>query len=216
MMHPLGRIPSTPDTRDYPLAAYLYAPSVFARRTRFWEFHEHTLDQGATNHCTGFAAAHWRISAPVKEKNTAEQGHALYYKIKEIEGESGDDGGATMRGMAKTLKALGLIDTYAFAHSLDEVKRYILHSGPILAGTLWTEGMFLPTREGRILPTGAVLGGHAWLIRAYVGRGLFYGMSSWGEDWGQRGNFYIHENDLGWLLRTGREFVAAMQVERNS
>lgn len=211
---PLGRIPSPVDTRDFRLSAHLPAPRVFPRRARLWEFHEHTLNQGNTNHCTGFSVAHWKISAPVKEVTTEKQAHQMYYNIKVAEGKPEQEDGATMRGIAKTLKALGMIDSYSFAGSMDEIKRYVLDYGPILAGTIWTEAMFEPDQFYAIQPKGEVLGGHAWLLRGYLGRGMYLGMSSWGEGWSERGNFRIHQDDLAYLLRTGGEFIACMQLAR--
>jgi len=211
----LGRVPSLPDSRDYRLGDYLPRDVLrWPRRSRLWEFHEHTLDQGQTSHCTGFAACHWRISAPVKERLPNQIGHDTYYAIKRMEGNPDGEGGATMRGLARALVAGGFADTYAFANSVAEVKDYVLNHGPILAGTMWTDDMFEPDANGILHPTGGLAGGHAWLVRGYVRGGYFYGMSSWGEGWGRRGNFYIHERDLEYLMRMYGEFVAVMQVKQ--
>ncbi len=61
--------------------------------------------------------------------------------------------------------------------------------------------MFTPDDRGLVVPTGGIAGGHAYLISGYNRLTKKYRcVNSWGEFWGQRGRFWIREEDMHRLL----------------
>ena len=144
----LGRKPSPFDERDYNLESYIpkealkkrLMPEVLYKK---WDFPTESLDQGSTPHCVGYSMASFGINSPVNTMYTNEDGHRFYYLCKEKDGEPGEENGSYIRSAAKVLKDEGRINAYAFAYNMDSIKWWMINKGPMIAGTIWTEGMFL-------------------------------------------------------------------------
>jgi len=112
------------------------------------------------------------------------------------------DTGSSGIGVAKALKALGLIVGYSHAFSLAALAS-ALQTGPVIIGIPWFNSMFNPASDGRIPVTAAsgVAGGHEIEIAAYdAGAGEYWLTNSWGTSWGQAGRGYLTASDLQWLL----------------
>jgi hypothetical protein len=113
-----------------------------------------------------------------------------------------DDPGSDGLSAAKTLKALGLVDTYKHAFSLTALDA-ALQSGPVMLGTTWLESMFNPSSNGRIPVnrTSPVAGGHEYVVdQLDVENGCYWLTNSWGTSWGLDGRGYILRADMQWLL----------------
>ena len=211
MTYGLGRIPSPFDVRDYKLSSFMPKVRTTTITEREWEFPAESLNQDDTNHCTGFSGANFGINLPVQDFYTNEDGHRFYYLCKEIDGEPKNEDGSYIRSIAKVLRNIGRIETYAFASNVEEIKWWVLNRGSVVVGTLWTSDMFTPDENNVIRPTGEVVGGHAYLIRGYI-NGYFIIRNSWGNEWGINGDALISFEDFERIFISGGEAMTAVEL----
>jgi len=208
----MGRLPSPPDARDYSMRAAMVELDKTAppRPVKSWHS-DRVLNQLKTLHCVGFAWTGWGIACPVEDLWTNVMGHSIYRECKVFDGEPGAENGSTIRSGAKVMKKRGRIATYFFARSVDEALTYLAAFGPVVFGTVWTEGMFKPSLFGKIIrPTGPVKGGHAWLAIGVDGKYVTI-RNSWGTDWGKGGDARISIADLEDVYMSGGEACAATE-----
>jgi len=206
MQYGHGRVPSPLDPRDFLLRHYLTAPQ-YAHRS--WDVGP-VLNQGMTPHCVGFAGANWGNCLPIDDEWSNDKGHALYYAVKDLEGQPGEENGAYVRDLAKVLRAEGRIGRYAFG-DLDEARDFVLTQGPIVLGIDWYEGMYHPDALGRVRPSGSRTGGHAILL---FGCDEQYAclQNSWGDAWGVNGCCFITWDDLERCFGYDGEAMAAVEL----
>jgi hypothetical protein len=213
---PLGRNKSKPDFRDYMLASFIPKGSFAIGNIGYkcWNFPSSPLQQEGP-WCVGFSGADWGICSPINDPFTNADGKRFYDKCKIVDGDKED--GSTVHSLAKVLKDEGLIDGYAFAGSVEEIKWWILNKGSVIVGTVWTEDMFLANTDNIIHPTGKILGGHAYLLSEYTKNGYFGIQNSWGNLWGsdptKPGKAYISETDFKSLFIYDGEALAAVELE---
>jgi hypothetical protein len=118
------------------------------------------------------------------------------------------DCGSSGLGVAKTLKARGLIDSYRHATTAEELCT-LLQTGPVLMGMPWHEDFFDPTGRTALLDdlpnwqNSPVAGGHEVCITALehltytADGGLDYAhtilrvVNSWSSAWGDHGFFRL-------------------------
>jgi hypothetical protein len=214
MTYSLGRIPSKFDPRDYSLKDYmpkgLFKLSMVTEKA--WEFPSLPLDQDDTNHCCGYSMANFCINIPVHADYTNDDGHKFYYICKEIDGEPKDEEGSTIRSVAKALKQVDRIGTYAFAPDLASIKWWLLNRSPVIIGTIWTTGMFEPDENNIIYPSGDVVGGHAYLINEWRKDNYIGIQNSWGTRWGKNGKAYISASNFEKIFRSGGEALTAVEL----
>jgi len=210
--YPLGRIPSPPDSRDYDLRRFMLDYPGVEKKESDWDFPLEPLDQKEYNHCCGFSAANWGINSPINTPFTNEDGHRFYYECKEIEGEPKKENGAYLRSVGKVLKNNKHTEAYAFAYDIDTIKHWLLYKGPIIVGTIWTEGMFTPDENNIAHPTGAILGGHAYLLNEWRIDNYIGIQNSWGASWGVNGKAYISQEDFENIFANGGEALAAVEI----
>lgn len=178
-----------------------------------WVDNEPVLDQGDTGHCVGFGGADWGNTLPVDDHFTNDDGHRLYYLCKVEDGEPGAEDGSTVRSISKVLKQQGRLNAYAFASSVDEIITFVTTQGPLIVGTNWTDDMFNPDGRGVVKPTGAVAGGHCYLLCGWdATRREFEFLNSWGDRWGISGFFYMKVEDFAQLLAADGEACAAVEL----
>jgi hypothetical protein len=212
VVHGLGRVPSEDDPRDYRMAdavRELEKVSV-PRPVKCWHS-DRVLDQLSTPHCVGFSWAGWGISAPVEDLWTDCMGHSIYRECKVLDGEPGAENGSSVRSGARVMAKRGRIKTYFFADSIDEAADYVARFGPVVLGTIWTEGMNLPSLVSKVIrPTGKVVGGHAYL---WLGVDACYATlrNSWGTRWGRMGEARIRLSDLRAVFADNGEACAATE-----
>ncbi len=211
-----GRLQSEYDERDYDLNEYI--PSGVFRLSpvtaKSWAFTSPPLDQENMPHCVGFSMANFGINEPLRTPYKNEDAHNFYYLCKEIDGRPRIEEGSTMRSAAKALRKLGKIESYAFARDLETIKWWLLNRGPIIVGTLWTEGMLRPDSSNIIKPTGTSLGGHAYLLNEWTSTGYIGIQNSWGKRWGINGKAYIHSDDFIKIFARGGEAITVVEVEK--
>lgn len=214
MNRKFGRVPSPLDIRDYNLKSYI--PRKFKLEgSKAWPFLSAPLDQKDTPHCVGFSMADWGINLPVQSDYDNEDGHNFYYLCKIEDGEPKQENGSNLRSAAKVLQDAGRIDAYAWATTVDDITYWLLNNGPVIVGTWWTEGMMIADEKNVIHPTGAVLGGHAYILNEKTVDGFYGIQNSWGSDWGVGGRSYISITDFAALLRTDGEAIASVELPLN-
>lgn len=214
----LGRLPSPFDPRDWRLASF-EAPNYLKAAQSLtevqYDFPLPSLNQERTGHCVGFSGAAFGIASPVNQMYNNEIGHKFYYMCKEIDGEPTSEDGSYVRSMAKVLKNIGRIEAYAFAFSIAEINWWLMNRGSVIAGTIWTEGMFKPDAENMIHVTGSVQGGHAYLligIKIVNGVPCYVIQNSWGDAWGVKGQAYISIADFELIFKYNGEAMTAVEL----
>lgn len=121
------------------------------------------------------------------------------------------DCGSSGLGVARALKARGLIDRYVHATSAEELCG-LLQDGPVMVGMPWYQAFFEPNRRHFVDTRGwqrsAVAGGHEVCVIAIerlaltsVGmvdltRTVLRIRNSWSAAWGDEGTFLIHASTL--------------------
>lgn len=168
------------------------------------------------------ASDHYWAQADGRIPFTEEGAVGLYHEITENDPFDGtyppDDTGSDGLSTAKAATALGLIPGYEHTFT-PQAAIARLSAGPLLVGTVWTEGMFNPTSNGLISPTGPIAGGHEWIADEYVPKGarayaggvavkdLVGGTTSWGRSFGIGGRFYLTAVDFATLLANDGDVI---------
>lgn len=208
--HGLGRIPSPFDARDFAMADAMRCLTPAPRPVKLWHS-DKVLDQKLSSHCVGFAMAAWGIAQPVEDPWCDLTGHSIYKACAVLDGSPGYEGGTTVRTGARVLVTRRRIGTYFFARTVDEALNYLAYYGTVVAGTVWTQGMFKPTLWSHVIkPVGATVGGHAYLLIGVDDRYITI-RNSWGTAWGKGGDARILISDLRKLWAKGGEALAATE-----
>lgn len=174
-----------------------------------------TLDQGNLGSCTGNAATgalgtdgFWGAGSGVLSTVDAltDEAYAVgvYSDATKLDPWPGtyppSDTGSDGLSVAKVLKNRGLISGYQHATSLNAALT-ALADGPVLIGSDWHQDMFNPDADGRLHITGAIAGGHEYILDELdVTNQRVWMHNSWGESWGVQGRAYLTWADLGALL----------------
>lgn len=178
------------------------------------------LDQGNYGTCVGNGWAQWGNTLPFDDKFTEKDARAIYYEATVIDGQpdnpdspGGGQQGSAVRSGAKAMQNRKRNTAYAFASTLDEIKTWLQQKGSVVAGTNWTADMFNPDANGYIKPTGAVEGGHCYLIAGDLeSEGAFLFQNSWGTSWGLNGYFKMKYADFQTLLDQQGEACTALEL----
>ena len=171
------------------------------------------LDQGQTGHCVGFGWSGWVDALPVEGNYQNADGHALYYECKVIDHEPLAENGSTVRSGALALRNRGRLSAFAFATTTAQIDDWINKNGPVVVGTTWTNDMFDPDANGYVKPTGAVAGGHCYVMLDKVdAEDAYVFQNSWGASWGQNGRFKMKRSDFGSLLADQGEACVAAEL----
>lgn len=178
--------------------------------SRYWYPGQVSLNQGAVGACVGFTGANWLQNSPARTKVVNQTGFDLYYACKKIDGLPPNVEGTYARVLLKVLQAQGKVSRYLWATKSEDIKQWVLSTGPVLVGTPWLESMFYPDSEGTVKPQGYEVGGHEYLIRGYSRpRDSYRCRNSWGATWGvgrnsawsgNGGEFWIKRTDLENLI----------------
>lgn len=178
--------------------------------------HEHrgpVLDQGSLGACVGYAVTQVINTGPFvaapgrSELLDARAADALYSHATTLDRYPGawpgtDTGSSGLAG-AKAAKKLGFVAWYGHAFGGVQARQALVHA-PIAIGIPWFEGMFEPTADGFVEPSGDVVGGHEIaVIGMDVDRKTVTILNSWGPGWGDDGTALMRWAVLDDLLAQG-------------
>lgn len=207
----LGRL-HIPDSRDaaHPMMLHLNLAAplpIF----KYWPPGS-VLDQGQTPQCVAYAWEGWMNGSPIRTKDGPAPS-VIYNECQQIDEWAGTPhDGTSVRAGAKIMQNQGRIQEYVWATDMPSLKRWLLTKGPVVLGTNWYESMFTVYLDGYVHVAGSVVGGHAYLCTGFNSKtGRFRCRNSWGQGWGEKGSFYLHETDMVRLLREGGEACAAAE-----
>lgn len=192
------------------------------------ERHIPILDQGQVGSCTGNAATGmlgsgpFFASSPVRGLRLDEvYALGLYGQATHLDGIPGYyppiDGGSSGLGIAKALRARGIIDRYEHAFSIDAMLAALTRA-PVIVGTIWLSGMNTPDSRGFVHLTGASEGGHEYLLREYepsgsrLSSGVLTFDNSWSYSWGDHGRFRLTVGDFAYLLKQQGDVTAPVPL----
>jgi hypothetical protein len=201
-----------PDARDqaYPMRALL--PKRIPVGTRYYRTGP-VLDQGSTPQCVGYGWRQWLSSALLMTKDgpSAPTIYREAQKLDEWPGENYD--GTSVRGGVKALQKAGRILSYVWAFDAAAARDWIVAGkGTVVFGTDWLDGMFDPDPHGFLNLTGAVAGGHCYLVCGYsVDRNAFRMLNSWGLSWGEKGRAWLRFDDADRLIKAEGEACTAVE-----
>jgi hypothetical protein len=151
------------------------------------------LDQGQLGSCTGNAAAQALnfevLRRPANRRLLTEDDAVSYYSwATHHDPVPGfyppDDTGSSGLAVARALRHEGLVTSYRHAFGLSHAIGALMH-GPLIVGTDWYKGMFDPTPDGFVTPTGAIVGGHEWVLYGVdITTQTVRALNSWSSGWG--------------------------------
>lgn len=234
----LGRhVNHDPQSKRYPYRAARLARMVPV----FHERHVPIFDQGQLGSCEGNATLgimatgpYWATLSTAQQQSGLAGGRYswdeagavnLYSDITAHDSFSGTypptDTGSDGLSAAKWLTAQGIIPGYQHTFSLNDALAALMDF-PLLMGTEWLDDMFNPDSYGRIRISGAVDGGHAWILDEYIPPGAkaistgdvlstvspyVGGTTSWGLSFGAQGRFFLPASGLGTLLANDGDVI---------
>ena len=198
----------------YPMALGLQGATGEMPSDRQWNIGP-IRDQGQEPMCVGFTGWAWEFTQPNDSWWDTQQpdGPTLYNLAQQNDGIPIPHWGSTVLGLLKGLNSLGLIGSYLWATTLNDVITWLSLKGPVMVGTNWYEGMFNPDANGFVQLTGNPIGGHAYMIYGVNNDERYvYCQNSWGTGWGQGGLFKMSFADLNRLLfQEGGEAACALE-----
>lgn len=135
--------------------------------------------------------------------------------------DAGLQSGTSVRAGAKVLQAMGYLQNYLWAESVEDVRAWHLAGfGGCVLGVNWTTDMFQTDLDGFVNYTGAIQGGHCVTSTGWSDTVKHKGVKvralrcqqNYGLLWGQKGRFWISESDLAKLLADQGEVAAPTEI----
>lgn len=178
-----------------------------------WKIGE-ILDQGRTSKCVAFATDLLLRSAPKIQKSIGY--NKIFEESRKVDGlDDNETNGTTIRGAMKVLQSYGYISNYYWAQDLEEIVKYIVTIGPVLAGTNWYSGMSNLDDFNFAKIKGTVEDNHCFLIYGVnVVEGYFMCANSWGLMFGADGCFKLRFEDMNYLLSKGGTVCAPQEIDK--
>lgn len=202
-----GYIPSPLSVHDIPLSAA--APLIVRYpKEMLCPFDLKVRDQGSTPHCVGYASSTIKEFNELKERDPQLfDADWLYSECKKVDGIP-EVAGTYYRVALSVLKNKGIktvngvdpepykIGAYAIVDdiSFENLKKTIFLYGVVLAGFIGCNSSWQGPIIKPITP-GEKLWGHAVVLVGY-NENYLIGQNSWGDDWGEKGLFYIPKEYL--------------------
>jgi hypothetical protein len=203
------------DERDKQYLMFANKPQINDTIRQSWKI-GNILNQGSTSQCVGYSWSQFMQSSPFLDLNlpqiTPQEIYSKAQKIDEWDGEEPDSYGTSIRAGAKILKELGLIKDYVWGYSVEDIAKFIYENGPVVVGSNWYSSMSNPDQNGFARPIATYEGGHAWLIYGVDCQWeTFFGVNSWGTQYGKNGRFFVKFSDMEKLLLSGAQACSALR-----
>lgn len=208
--------PLTPYLEDVRLPVATGDPDLSAAPLyRYWRTGK-ALDQGREGACCGFSATNFLNAAPLMGSYDDAYAQQLYRRAQQLDQWAGENySGTSVDAACQALVERGLIEAYAWAQTLEEVRAWLLAKGGLMLGMSWYEGMYVPNAHGYIRPAGRKVGGHAIFCRGTNRYGDLRLFNSWGRDFGENGLCWLSKADAEWLWNQDAMYAAAaVQVKK--
>lgn len=150
--------------------------------------------------------------SPVRYKQAQPDAPTLYHGAQTLDDWPGENyEGTSARGLMKFCQTLGLVQSYVWAQSVEELCQFVLTTGPALIGSNWRSDMFSPV-NGFVKPTGAVVGGHEYVLYGYNHKTWTLSFAnSWGTGFGLKGTFRMNRTDFETLMADQGDMVSAVE-----
>lgn len=171
------------------------------------------LDQGSQGSCVGHGWAHELLARPAEAKGiNHDKAISIYYNAQRLDrweggeypGASSRNEGTSVLAGAKATMITGLIGGYYWAFTFSDFILALSRRGPAVVGTDWRHNMSYPDASGVIHATGAVEGGHCYLVYGINTRTeMLLIANSWGTGWADNGRATISFADMQMLLADG-------------
>lgn len=215
-MSKFGRL-IAPDYRDQSFRLR----SVVAPAPKVLDYKNHNANgwwgnQGNRPYCVGYGLAHFIEDAPITHPGGPFANPVdIYNNAQKLDEWPGEDyEGTSVRAGMKYLQSLGLIESYHWGYTLEELVAAVFVS-VVPVGTTWYSYMSEPSSEGRISVGGEVEGGHCYLINGVNKKTrMFRGKNSWGRDWANKGLFTISFEDMEKLILDYGEICLAVEKKK--
>ena len=224
-----------PDPGDDAFPIRLAAPHQLTARQQaaidrgwaYWWADGAWVYQGRTGTCVPHAWWHWLADGPVTYDGPPLDPIDLYRAMVLLDGFAENDAeangprdgmqfGTTVRAGAKLLQRRGLIGAYRWGRTIDVLIRTLLTEGPVVMGTVWTDGMFDWTSEGVIHYDGKRDDqGHAYVANGINLKQGLIRIKPWGHKGiGRNGHLYLPLEDAERLIRDDGEVCLAEEPDR--
>jgi hypothetical protein len=199
-----------------------HVPATDPARRRLWTLGP-LLDQGRHGTCVGHGITTELLAAPATDPvATADLGHAYalnhYRRARVLGGMDPDDldGGAYLHDGMQAARDRGLITSYLWGKTTDEVRDALTAHGPVIMATPWPGRMDICGSTGNVTvpKTISLDEAHCYAITGYDPAREFahetvpaYRITnSWGEQWGRevdpKGAKTSHFTGSGWVRET--------------
>jgi hypothetical protein len=195
-------------SKAFPIRALLEdkKPRSYSWKVNVW------LDQGETSSCVGHAWAHELCARPVVSIVDQPYAMRIYTEAQKVDEWPGEDyEGTSVLAGVKVCTAWGHYGSYRWCFGLNDLVLALGYAGPVVLGINWHEQMFEPDSNGRIQPSGQVVGGHAILAHAVQVKTTkrpipqIWLWNSWGRAWGRDGRAWLSWDDMTTLLADAGE-----------
>jgi hypothetical protein len=211
-----------PENLNYPIRELLVArerPAVKLWPITAPGFPLNQLQEGA---CVAHGWAGELAADPVRYRITQSWTWDFWKYIQMVDKAMGNDfggEGATVLAGAKAARNMGMVGTFRWALTLNDILDTAALFGPVVMGVNWYESMYDTDENGLLTIAGDIAGGHCILINGYYKEHPIFGecvqlMNSWGPTWGVGGVGYLRVPDLRRLRSEQGEFCVATDIVR--
>lgn len=203
-----------PDSRDmaYTMPQILSATPEDRRVIVDWEIGE-IRDQGKEGACVGFGCKALLDASPFRQEGPTAREIYLHARLIDEFDDSEVEEGTSVRAGLNVLKSLGLIQSYVWATTIEDVYQFIAKKGPVVIGVNWYG--YETAADGRIPMSGTPVGGHCILLYSFNrDKGIFGAQNSWGPTYGKGGCGYMMASDLKREMSRGASVAGVIERTR--
>lgn len=188
--------------------------------------------QGYTGTCVEHGWRHYCEASPIRQPLPFPQ-FDYYRSIIQHDEFQGNDSeasgpvsglqfGTSVRAGAEGLITLGIVKSYLWAETIEDVRGWLMLFGPVVIGFGWKSGMMQTDSEGFIRATGAEEGGHCTMFYGWNDFARYAGrrvqavrmQQSWELPWGDdgKGRAWMLADEFEERMHSGGEVCAAVEL----